>query len=218
MEFKIKNIDKTALDYAKEKNHREIVELLIDVLEQLGGDNVDNNEEKQKLKTKIELLRNENSKLKKENSSVFDGNKKLNDENESLKVAIQELKEKSEKGNKTLKEENKKLEEKVKTFENIISSLKDKSKEFRLYEREEYEEERNIGEGPRLIVKIVHKEKQEKYVEKELFLYDYQAMKQFYEEYNIIIKYRHPCIIRIYGINYGDETHKPSIILSYEPK
>ena len=105
---------------------------------------------------------------------------------------------------------------KNKTYENYLSSLKEKSSELTFFDLEEYVEESSIGEGGTSTVKIVHKEEQ--YAKKELVLFDHKSMQRFLGECEILFKLRHPCIIRVYGFNYGDETHKPSMILSLEPK
>lgn len=39
----------------------------------------------------------------------------------------------------------------------------------------------------------------------------------FFHEDEVLFKLRHPCIVRIFGFNYGDDQHPPSIFLSLEP-
>ena len=137
------------------------------------------------------------------------GPKQVKDSNEINKIKEE---------NTSLRKENQKLKEKVKTYEKYLSSLKEKTNELTFFDQEEYEEEKVIGEGTTSKVKIVHKKEQEKYAKKELLLLDHKSVQRFLCECEILFKLRHPCIIRVYGFNNGDKTHRPSIILSLEPK
>lgn len=130
---------------------------------------------------------------------------KLKEENTALNCKVQQLEEKV-----------KKLTNESKTYKNYFWSMKEKSSELTFYDQNEYEDVSIIGEGATLSVKIVHKK--EKYAKKELLLFDHKSMQRFLGECEILFILRHPCIIRVYGFNYGDATHKPSIILSLEPK
>ena len=82
---------------------------------------------------------------------------------------------------------------------------------------DDYKEESEIGEGATSSVKIVVKKAQEKFAKKELKEFDHKTFQRFLMEAEILFKLRHPCIIRIHGMNYGDENHRPSIFLSLEP-
>ena len=82
---------------------------------------------------------------------------------------------------------------------------------------DDYQEESEIGEGATSSVKIVVKKAQAKFAKKELKEFDFKTFQRFFKEGEILFKLRHPCIIRIYGVNYGDKSHRPSILLSLEP-
>ena len=141
-------------------------------------------------------------------------NQDSKEENVPLNKDIENQKLKEE--NSSLRSEVKELKEKNKTYENFLSSLKEKSSELTFFDFDEYKEESVIGEGATSNVKVVSKK--EKYAMKELVLFDHKSMQRFLGECEVLFKLRHPCIIRVYGFNYGDELHKPSIILSLEPK
>ena len=103
-------------------------------------------------------------------------------------------------------------------YEKYLLSLKEKTKELTFFEFSDYEETSIIGKGSTSNVKIVQKKESERYAMKELLLFDHKSMQRFLGECELLFKLRHPSIIRVYGFNYGDKTHKPSILLSLEPK
>ena len=113
---------------------------------------------------------------------------------------------------------NKAANERIKTLESFLNSLKEKTSDILFFDFSDYEDLSVIGSGATSEVKVVRKKKSEKYAMKELKLFDHKSMQRFLAECEILFKLRHPCIVRIYGINYGDDTHKPSIILSLEPE
>ncbi|KAK8892631.1 hypothetical protein M9Y10_029870 [Tritrichomonas musculus] len=171
-----------------------------DLEAQLANKNKES-EEKASLLKEIQKLKEErNSFSKEENDSLKSENKKLKEENELLKS------------------ENAKLDEKAKKYKNYLLAIKEKNNELTFVDLDDYEEESVIGEGSTSTVKIVHKKTFDKYAKKELILFDYKSIQRFIKESEILFILRHPCIIRVYGLNYGDKTHKPSIILSLEPK
>ncbi|OHT04435.1 hypothetical protein TRFO_06328 [Tritrichomonas foetus] len=47
--------------------------------------------------------------------------------------------------------------------------------------------------------------------------FDFDKMRRFVSEYEIMSQIKHPNILKTYGICYGDENHPPSIVLSYCP-
>ncbi|OHT08719.1 hypothetical protein TRFO_04803 [Tritrichomonas foetus] len=47
--------------------------------------------------------------------------------------------------------------------------------------------------------------------------YDYDKVRRFMNEFEIMSKISHPNIVKTYGICYGDENHQPSILLEYCP-
>ena len=108
------------------------------------------------------------------------------------------------------------MAEKTETYKMFLLSLTEKPSDIKFIDINEYEEESVIGEGATSKVKIVHKK--ERYAMKELLLFDHKSMQRFLGECEILFNLRHPCIIRVYGFSNGDKAHKPSIILSLEPK
>lgn len=124
--------------------------------------------------------------------------------------------------NNLLKEQNSKQakgisDEEVARLKSYLAALKEKVKNIDFINFEDYLEESEIGEGVTSSVKIVVKKAQEKFAKKELKEFDHKSFKRFLMEAEILFKLRHPCIIRIYGINYGDDMHRSSIYLSLEP-
>ncbi|KAK8865163.1 hypothetical protein M9Y10_010698 [Tritrichomonas musculus] len=97
-----------------------------------------------------------------------------------------------------------------------LSALKEKSSELSFFDFDDYKEESIIGEGATSSVKIVIKK--EKYAKKELKDFTHKTMQRFLSEGEILFILRHPCIISIIAVNFGDDQHPPSIILSLEPK
>ena len=85
------------------------------------------------------------------------------------------------------------------------------------YDLSEYEPEAVIGKGATSSVKIVTKTAKDKYAQKELKEFTFDSLKRFLSECEILFKLRHPCIVRVYGFNNGDDSHPPSMILSLEP-
>ena len=75
-----------------------------------------------------------------------------------------------------------------------------------------------IGEGATSSVKLVSKKEKEKYAKKELKDFTHKTIQRFLGEGEILFLLHHPCIVDIIAVNYGDETHPPSLILSLEPK
>ena len=169
-------------------------------------------EESKMSKGEIASLQEENRRLKEESKMSKEENRRLKEESKMSKKEIATFK----KETASLKEENKEMKEKIETYKMFLLSIKEKSSDLKFFDIDEYEEESVIGEGATSKVKIVHKK--EKYAKKELLLFDHKLMQKFLKECEILFNLRHPCIIRVYGFNIGDETHKPSIILSLEPK
>ena len=134
--------------------------------------------------------------MKEENSQVKSQNSQLKEENSQVKSQ-----------NSQLKEENQKLL-------GFLMALKNKPAKVSFYNPEDYREESSIGEGATSCVKIVVKE--EKYAKKELKDFSEKTAQGFMRESEILFRVHHPCIIDIHGMNYGDENHPPSLILSLE--
>lgn len=201
-----RNIDK------KERNHHEKSE--IELLK----------EQNQQIEAQNNQLIDENSILKKQNGQLKKQNQQLIDENSLLKNQNRQLESKSQQlinENNLLKEQNSKQvkgisDEEVARLKSYLAALKEKVKNIDFINFEDYLEESEFGEGATSSVKIVMKKAQEKFAKKEMKEFDHKTFKRFLMEAEILFKLRHPCIIRIYGINYGDDKHRPSIYLSLE--
>ena len=57
----------------------------------------------------------------------------------------------------------------------------------------------------------------EKFAKKELREFSGKNLQRFVGEGEILFSLPHPCIVFIVGVNYGDESHPPSLILRLEP-
>jgi len=186
---------------------------------------VENKEARKQIEENL-ILKEENSRLKVENKEArkqIEENSILKGKDSRLKVENKEARKQMEE-NSTLREEVQRLKEKIneiteekERYLSYLSSMKEKTRELTFFDFSEYEEETNIGEGPTSKVKIVHKKETEKYVMKELLLFDHKSMQRFLSESELLFKLRHPSIIRVYGFSYGDKTHRPTIIMSHEP-
>ena len=149
------------------------------------------------------------------------------EENHQKESEIEQLKEKIiqletnsqqiESQNLQLKEKNSQLETDNQQLKSYLSALKQKISNIEFFNFDDYIEESVIGEGATSSVKIVLKKSQEKFAKKELKEFDHKTFQRFLTEAEILFKLPHPCIIGIHGMNYGDESHRPSILLSLEP-
>ena len=168
-----KNIYKSAIKWAKERNYHEIVELL-------SKPPKDSNEAD---KVRLQALKKENQSLRKENA-------------EQRNIILRQY-------------------EEISLLKRFLSAMKNDEKNIEIYNIDDYEELPDITKSR---IKIVVKKKQEKYVKKEFENFTREIFQQIVSKCDILLKYHHPCIIRIHCINYGDEKHPPSMILSREPK
>lgn len=197
-------IYKTGIDCAKEKMKvfSEIVDLLCKNTKEKSKEDLIN----QALKNENETLHSKIEQIEKENCKKAEENKALTDQIQILKNKI----------NKITKESSQKTDEnnRLKSF---LYALKEKSKSLNFFELNEYKSDGILGQGATSSVKIVHKTEKEKYAQKELRELTFKSMKRFLFECEILFKLRHPCIIRVFGFNIGNETIQPSMILSLEP-
>ena len=187
-------IYKTAIDYAREEKHPEIVDLLTKGPVGLNKSFVERNK---KLHLRIQRMIRERQKSSTKTS-------------EGTKEKIETTEEKDRKI-----EENRLLSEEVAQLKKYLSLLKKKTKEIEFVNIDDYEELSYIGGGGESSVKEVAKK--EKYAKKELKEFSAEKVRHFVGEGEILFKLRHPCIIDIVGFSYGDDCHPPSIFLSLEP-
>lgn len=101
---------------------------------------------------------------------------------------------------------------KLKSF---LFALKENSTELQFFDFDDYKEQSVIGEGATSCVKLVFRD--EKFAKKELKDTDYKTMQRFLSEGEVLFMLHHPCIIDIIAVNFGDDKHPPSLILSFEP-
>ena len=113
-----------------------------------------------------------------------------------------------------LRQQTQKQAEENKLLKSFLFSNKEKPIALQIVDYKDYDFESVIGEGGTSSVKIVTKK--EKYAQKELKEITFEQVKRILSECEILIKLRHPCIVRVFGFSQGDDTHPPSIILSLE--
>lgn len=116
-----------------------------------------------------------------------------------------------------IKEKDDKTTEENNRLKSMIFALKEKSSGINFFNFDDYEEGSIIGEGGTSSIKVFIKKEKVKYAKKEMKEFNHKNMQRFLSEGEILFKLPHPCIIRIIGVNYGNESHAPSIILSLEP-
>lgn len=136
---------------------------------------------------------------------------------EQLKEKINKLESKTQQlmeENRLIKEESQQQIAKLNSF---LSALKEKMKDIEFIDFSDYKEESKIGEGTTSNVKVVIKKARDRIAQKELKEFNHKTLKRFLKEAEILFKLRHPCIVRIYGFNYGNDKHYPSMFLSLEP-
>lgn len=123
-----------------------------------------------------------------------------------------------EEENARLKEENSQFKIEVNRLTEFLFALKEKTSGMKFFNFDDYKDESVIGEGATSSVKLVSKKEKEKYAKKELKDFTHKTIQRFLGEGEILFLFHHPCIVDIIAVNYGDETHPPSLILSLEPK
>ena len=186
-------IYKTAIDYARGNNFPNIVE----VLSKRPTQNYKKlTERNKKLHHRIQEFNRAKRTLK--NKGITKPTKSAEKTSQFSEEThqIQEL------------QELQKLQEEVHKLKTYLSKLKGKSDEIHFFDIHDYEEESMIGEGGTSTVKRG----------KDLKNSTIKKLQRFLSEGEILSKLHHPCIIDIFGVNFGDDSHSPSIILSLEPK
>lgn len=142
-------------------------------------------------------------------------------EYETIKQDKELLLEKTQEQEETinqLQQKNCEQAEEINKLKSYLFALKEKVKDIEFFEISEYEEIAVIEEGSTSSIKNVIKKEKGKYVKKEMKNFTHEMLQRFLLESEILFKLRHPCIVRIFGFNNGDETHPPSIVISHEPK
>ena len=165
------------------------------------------------LETNNKQLTNKVRQLETNNEQLTNKNRQLETNNEQLTNKIRQL----ESSNEQLTNKPLQLESSNEQLKSYLSALKEKVSKIEFINFDDYKEESEIGKGATSNVKIVVKKSQERFAMKELKEFDHKAMQRFISEAEILFKLHHPCIVRIYGMNYGDRDHSPSILLSLEP-
>lgn len=182
-------IYKAAIDYAREKNDGEIVELLTKGPNRRMKNLIERNKT---LHLKVQRL------LRATHLSKNEGRSHPSESQNETGEAIGDL------------------QEELKKLKKYLSALNTKTEEIEIVDINEFEEVSVIGEGGTSSVKEVIK--RERYAKKELKELSHEKRQRFLAECETLSKLHHPCIIDIVGVNFGDGDHPPSIILSLEPK
>lgn len=173
----------------KKKNNQEIVDLL----------------SKGPIKTKTKKKSNDKNKTKKHSS------------NEKKKELLTSKSHENEDEINQLKEENSLLKKENARLKEYLIALRGDSRGLDFFDFSDYSVKSVIGEGGTSSVKLVVKKKRENLAMKELKDLDHKSIKRFLSEGEIMFILRHPCILGIVAVNFGDDDHPPSLILSLEP-
>lgn len=131
------------------------------------------------------------------------------DELTVLKEKISRIEEKS----RNLKEENRQKSDEIQKLKSILFALKGKENLFKLAD---YKEESIINENDTSIDKLITSIKKENFVIKEMKNFDQNQIQQFVNKYNFFFNFHHPFLVRLQGVNFGDDKQAPSLIYSYE--
>ena len=178
------NIHKAAIDYAREKSHHEIVDLL-----SKGPIKATKAETKTKAKTK------KKGKAEKRSS------------NQKKELPTSKSPQNEDEINQ--------LKEEIARLKGYLFALKGDTRELDFFDFSDYRVKSVIGEGAMSSVKLVVKN--EEFAMKELKGSDYKSVKRFLTEGEVMFILRHPCVLDIVAVNYGDDSHPPSLILKLEP-
>ena len=111
----------------------------------------------------------------------------------------------------------------VNKLKKYIRALKKPKTEFTIFDVDEYKHENTpnngkIGDGAQSNVYKVYQDERKYYAKKEFNsqTFTQKDIQRFLQESEILFILRHPCIVKVYGFNYGDETNSASMILSFE--
>ena len=205
MEFFFIIIYKTEIELAKEKerNYSEIIDLLSKNTE---GKKKEEESNIQSLKKENETLHHKIEQIEKEIGQKVEENKKQYTEIQTLKNKIKKI----------TQENNQKTDENNRLI-SYLFALKEKPTSLNTYELSEYKSDKVLGHGSTSSVKIVSKTTQEKYAQKELRELTFKSIQRFLSECEILLELRHPCMVRVFAFNNGDEMNPPSMLLSLEP-
>ena len=118
----------------------------------------------------------------------------------------------------SLIDRNRQLEDEVDRLKKFIFALAGKPSGIQFFDFNDYSVKSVIGEGATSNVKLVIKKENEQFAMKELKDSNHKTVQRFLTEGEVLFILRHPCVLDIFAVNYGDDTHPPSLILSLEPK
>lgn len=204
-------IYKTAIDYAREKNHQEIVELLAKgPVQSISSPSTKNQQQSEEVSRLNQLVDSNQGKIN-----------ELEHDNEMKQLKIDELDGKlSEQSDREAshKEEVENLKKKIKSLEqqkvaptdsfNILDSSVIKN--LRII--------REISSGG--FGKVLEVGKEETYALKGMHVDDLSisGFKAFIGEYEKLTRLHHPNVVQAYGVFMSDATNPPSILLEFCPK
>ena len=218
-------IYKTAIDYAREKNHQEIVELLAKgPVQSISSPSTKNQQQSEEVSRLNQLVDSNQGKINELEHEYEMKQKKIDElelENEMKQLKIDELDGKlSEQSDReaSLKEEVENLKKKIKSLEqqkvaptdsfNILDSSVIKN--LRII--------REISSGG--FGKVLEVGKEETYALKGMHVDDLSisGFKAFIGEYEKLTRLHHPNVVQAYGVFMSDATNPPSILLEFCPK
>lgn len=195
-----------------------------------------------KLKQQNELQKLKIDEIQSKNLEIA----KLKQQNELQKMKLNEfqlkdqeiakLKQQNEVQKKKIKELQKKLDENANYSSKLSNKSHDQSKGLNFIDTKELDKIKKIGKiGRGAMAKVIKVAREEYYAMKIIdiefcqkdtntddadddnFNIDFEKIKRFFQEYEIMNNLNHPNIIKAFGFCFGDSKHKPSILLEFCP-
>lgn len=190
----------------RDKNKEELVEKIIkkkDKIRRLKETNENNEQTINKQKTTIDA-----QKATIDNQKTTIDNQKTTID--AQKTTIDDQKETINEQKKTINDQ----KEELKIIKKYLLSLKEKVEPSEKFELAQFEIGKAISSGASSIVKRIIRKEGEQYAMKEIR--NEGKMREYVTETQILSELRHPCIIRIFDYNLGNETQAPYIIEAFE--
>lgn len=197
LEFHLIKVYKTAIDIANDNGYSDIAAILSKGPTKTTEKSI--SPEIEALNSLIKQLENENSALKSEITEL------QKSKSEIPAVA------KGESGSFDVQQ----LNDEIAKLKSFLLAFKEKPTKIESVDYKHYQEGRLLGHGAQSSVKEISTI--ERFAKKELIQFDYKSLQRFLHESEVLVQLRHPCIVRIHGFDYGDDSSPPSILLSLEP-
>ncbi|KAK8889920.1 hypothetical protein M9Y10_034675 [Tritrichomonas musculus] len=190
----------------RDKNKEELVEKIIkkkDKIRRLKKTNENNEQTINKQKTTID---NQNTTIDNQKATIDDQKATIDNQN----ATIDNQKKKINDQKKTINDQ----KEELKRIKNYLLLLKEKAEPSEKFELAQFEIGKTISSGASSIVKRIIRKERKQYAMKEIS--NERKMREYVAETQILSELRHPCIIRIFDYNNGNETQAPYIIEAFE--